>query len=205
MKKALIKKCISRLKRPRGFSFTEMLAAVIILLIASEGMAQGIAFASRNFTIQMRNSEARILFSTLRDTINYELRHGKIRHFTKEGSVYTVTDFYSEGRMLEGGLVYETFYTVDDANHASAYGYVRLGDAANPGNGKDLATRGIYTYDTAAQIKDNKVVYHKEDGKPSYYEYTLAVGYKSSSGFVKLLEETIQVLPSDKGDAEENL
>ena len=196
MCKKIAKRIKNRLKRAGGFSFTEMLAAVIILLIASEGMAQGIAFASRNFTKQMTNSEARILFSTLRETIDYELKTGSVQIVTDKGAYYEVTDFSGKtfqvagtGRKfssINGHICFESSMEICDIVSSAAYS-TTYGMKAG-----FITTEAPTTVVTKMDLRyyDN----YESSGTPSYYEYGLAVC--DSDGNI-LISDIIQVIPLD--------
>ena len=80
-------------KRNRqGFTLAESLLAVLLLALASTGMAVGAAFAARQYTASIAASEAKILSSTLRSAISNELSNG--RNFHLENGF--LTDFISQ-------------------------------------------------------------------------------------------------------------
>ena len=58
----------------RGFSLGELLAATVILLLASQVMTQGMAFATRMYNESLTRSHAKQLCSTLTNVIEKELR-----------------------------------------------------------------------------------------------------------------------------------
>ena len=64
-----------KLSDKRGFSLGELLAATVILLLASQVMTQGMAFATRMYNESMTRSHARQLCSTLTNVIEKELRY----------------------------------------------------------------------------------------------------------------------------------
>ena len=74
-KKRIINRIRSKLSDRRGFSLGELLAATIILLLASQVMAQGIAFATRMYNETLSRSHAKQLCSTLTNSIETELRY----------------------------------------------------------------------------------------------------------------------------------
>ncbi len=201
--KVFFNKLKNKVRQSRGFSFTEMLAATIVLLLAAEGMAQGISFASRNYKIQMRNSESRVLFSTLRETINYELSQigndragGNLKYSASSGSRYTISDFYSVTFVLDGERINTSFAMLDASGKpvASGGGYVALGETKGDGTfyGKEIASEAIYTYGCTARVDD--FVYVENADSPSYFEYKLTVFDGDGN---ELHSDTIQVMPSD--------
>lgn len=74
-KRRLINRIRSKLSDKQGFSLGELLAATVILLLASQVMAQGIGFATRMYNETLSRSHAKQLCSTLTNTIETELRY----------------------------------------------------------------------------------------------------------------------------------
>lgn len=64
-----------KLSDRRGFSLGELLAATIILLLASQVMTQGMAFAVRMYNESLTRSHGKQLCSTLTNVIESELRY----------------------------------------------------------------------------------------------------------------------------------
>ncbi len=200
--KNFLNKIRRKARQSRGFSITELLAATIILLLAAEGMAQGISFASRNYKIQLRNSESRVLFSTLRDTINYELSQignndaggSEMSYSSSDGGRYTISDFESATFALDGGNITTAFASIDETGKAvDGGGYVALGEVKSDGTfyGKEIASEAIYTYGITARVEN--FVYVLNTDTPSYFEYLLTVYDEDGN---ELISDTIQVLPA---------
>lgn len=74
-KKRIWNKIRKKLSGRQGFSLGELLAATIILLLASQVMAQGIAFGARMYNQSLTRSHAKQLCSTLTNVIETELRY----------------------------------------------------------------------------------------------------------------------------------
>ena len=74
-KKRIIDKIRKKLSSKLGFSLGELLAATIILLLASQVMAQGMAFAVRMYNESLTRSHGKQLCSTLTNVIETELRY----------------------------------------------------------------------------------------------------------------------------------
>lgn len=68
-------RCKRKLRSCSGFSLGELLAATLILLLASQVLAQGMAFAVRSYNKSLTYSHAKQLASTLTNTIETELRY----------------------------------------------------------------------------------------------------------------------------------
>lgn len=99
----------NKLKKIAGMTLMEMLVCVLLLLIASGGMAGGVALASRQYNESLRKSEAEQLYTTLETIITEELRYTSSA--TTEGSttVFKSKKFPSGGMdtiLIEKGEVY---------------------------------------------------------------------------------------------------
>lgn len=71
----LLSKLNKKLKGKRGMSLGETLCAIVILLLATGGMAGGIQFATQEFSKSMVQSESKVLYSTLQSAIKNELEY----------------------------------------------------------------------------------------------------------------------------------
>ena len=71
----------------RGFSLGELLAATVILLLASQVMTQGMAFATRMYKESLTRSHAKQLCSTLTNVIEKELRYTTSVNKGNDGTV----------------------------------------------------------------------------------------------------------------------
>ena len=76
-----------KLSDKRGFSLGELLAATVILLLASQVMTQGMAFATRMYKESLTRSHAKQLCSTLTNVIEKELRYTTSVNTDSDGTV----------------------------------------------------------------------------------------------------------------------
>lgn len=76
-----------KLSDKRGFSLGELLAATVILLLASQVMTQGMAFATRMYNESLTRSHAKQLCSTLTNVIEKELRYTTSVNADSDGTV----------------------------------------------------------------------------------------------------------------------
>lgn len=95
-----------KLSDRRGFSLGELLVATIILLLASQVLTQGMAFAVRMYNESMTRSHAKQLCSTLTNVIEKELRYTTS---IKKDSQGTIVSYFSPTY----GKTESTFETVD--------------------------------------------------------------------------------------------
>ncbi len=90
------RKISKRLRSRGGFSIAEMLVTVIILLLVSGGVAEGIRFGTEQYRKSMLLSEGKVLCSTLTSIIQSELSDTNVAHLVKaegDGSVEDVNDY----------------------------------------------------------------------------------------------------------------
>jgi type II secretory pathway pseudopilin PulG len=64
-----------KLKAKEGFTLIEMLCATAVMILVSALMAVGIRVAVKAYNEEMMHSESQVLCSTIRTTINDELRY----------------------------------------------------------------------------------------------------------------------------------
>lgn len=62
-------------KKTAGLTLTEMLCCVVILLLVSIGMVNGVSLAVRNYERSLMFSESQVLCSTLTSIVSDELRY----------------------------------------------------------------------------------------------------------------------------------
>lgn len=112
-KNRLINLIRKKLSDRRGFSLGELLAATVILLLASQVMTQGMTFATRMYNESMTRSHAKQLCSTLTNVIEKELRYTTSVNTDTDGT--TVLKYFSPTY----GKTESAFATVDsDGNKA---------------------------------------------------------------------------------------
>lgn len=62
-------------KKTAGLTLTEMLCCVVIMLLVSIGMVNGVSLAVRNYQSSLMASESQVLCSTLTSIVSDELRY----------------------------------------------------------------------------------------------------------------------------------
>ena len=78
---------MKKLKNSRGFTMTELLCAVVVVLLLSALLVVGIRFSSSTYTNSTRMSEAQLLCSTLTANISDKLRYCGSVEESEEGGV----------------------------------------------------------------------------------------------------------------------
>lgn len=146
-KKRILNKIRAKLSDRRGFSLGELLAATIILLLASQVMTQGMAFATRMYNETLSRSHAKQLCSTLTNVIETELRY--TTSVTVNGT--TLTSYFSP-----------------------VYGQTKSGFVALDENDNPVAESA--GGELAIQVTDkttNEIVWHRLVSSSSYSSYGL--------------------------------
>ena len=165
----------NKLSGKKGFSLGELLAATVILLLASQVMTQGMAFATRMYHDSMSRSHARQLCSTLTNVIETELRYTTSITVsnTTEGEVLTA--YFSPNY----GETQSSFCSVDSK-----------GNPVNGTSGGEIAVQ--------LQDEEGKPTWHKLISSSSYSSF----GLKAIIGSVGLEGTTFKVTLriTDKND-----
>ena len=64
-----------KLKNESGLTLVEMLCCVVVMLLVSIGMVNGVSLAVRNYESSLMSSESQVLCSTLTNLVSDELRY----------------------------------------------------------------------------------------------------------------------------------
>lgn len=119
-----MKKRMKRLKQKLGskcgFSLGELLAAALILLLASQVLAEGIAFGARTYHESLTRSHGKQLCSTLTAAIETELRYTTgITYDENNGNLLT---YFSPTY----GQTESSFLTIDENDQISDQGEIAI-------------------------------------------------------------------------------
>ena len=132
-----MKRLKQKLKSGRGMSLTELLCAVLILVLVSGGMATAVSLAA------MRESEAQILCSTLETILRNELAYTtNIKLNGKQ-----VEQFQSQTYAIKDSL---SSIVIDDPDE-KGYGRLLLG---NDTKNMDILGRGAYPHGLLVKIDE---------------------------------------------------
>lgn len=159
-KKRIINRIRAKLSGRQGFSLGELLAATIILLLASQVMAQGIAFATRMYNETLSRSHAKQLCSTLTNSIETELR-------------------YATSASLDTNGILTSYFSI-------VYGQTQSGFVALDENGESVS--GTTGGELAIKVTDkdtNQVIWQRLISSASYSSYDL----KAEASNIKYNEE----------------
>lgn len=126
-----------KIRKISGFSLSETLVALLIVLLITSAVAGGVDFASRQYKKSMLISESKVLCSSLRHIIKTELENTgtiKLGEQISEDQ-YKLNSFFSRTYAIKESL--SSFYSVeiDDYNNKSisddGYGEILLGTVKN--------------------------------------------------------------------------
>lgn len=73
-----------KLKNKSGLTLVEMLCCVVVMLLVSIGMVNGVSLAVRNYESSLMSSESQVLCSTLTNLVSDELRYSGPVEWDKE-------------------------------------------------------------------------------------------------------------------------
>ena len=122
---------------------TEMLCAVLILVLVSGGMATAVSLAARQYQQSMRESEAQILCSTLETILRNELAYAT--EIKLNGN--QVEQFQSQTYAIKDSL---SSIVIDDPDE-KGYGRLLLG---NDTKNMDILGRGAYPHGLLVRIDE---------------------------------------------------
>lgn len=135
---------MKKLREQGGYSLTESLCVVIVLLLITAVLMTGMHFATDTFAKSVSQSEAQVLCSTLKTVVTNELKNAS--EVKLDGS-QNVQSFFST---LHGGA---------GARFGNLEGELTVEQG---GNSHKLLSSTSYTYGTKASI--DEVKYHKATG-----------------------------------------
>lgn len=116
----MMNKIRKKLSTGRGFSLGELLAATIILFLASQVMAEGVTFAVRMYNESLTRSHARQLCSTLTASIETELRYAT--SITYDESTGVLQTYFSPNY----GQSQSSFLTIDSDEQETTSGEIAI-------------------------------------------------------------------------------
>ena len=179
--KKILRKITEKFSGRKGFSLGELLAATLILLLVSQVLAQGVAFAVRMYNESLTRSHSKQLCSSLTAAIETELRYATNIKYKTTGEL---TGYFSRtyGETTGGFLsVNEEDSKVDKGELAikTSSGYQRL-----------LSSSTYSSYDLKAKVGSTKYVEAEN-------KFTVELIIYDSNG-KQLLESTFDVIPINK-------
>ena len=186
MMRTTIRKIKKKLSGSRGFSLGELLAATMILLLASQVMAEGVTFATRMYNESLTRSHGKELCSTLTAAIETELRYTTAITCDDSGNLLT---YFSPAY----GQTNSSFLSINDENKVQDSGEIAIQITNQTGKTvyqKLISGSSYSSFDLKAKVEN--AVYHKDTDS---FQVTLSVLNKSGKS---LAENTFDVLPVNK-------
>lgn len=145
--KMLKQKIIRKVRQKAGMSLLEMLCAIMILLLLTGGMTTAVSLAVRQYQRSMRESEAQVLYSTLKTMLSNELAYTtQIKVDTLEAG--NVEQFQSQNYVIKGNL--STLMT--DETGKNGYGQILLGNSADTTETMKVLGKAAYTDGLLAKV-----------------------------------------------------
>lgn len=180
---------MNKLKNSIGFTLSEVLVAVLIMVLASIGMVTAVVLSNNQLTKQTRLSEANELYTTLSSLITNELRYTNEISF---GNGNYVSSFYSSTYAQKNTTVNPSLVLVDkegniieDDINSNVYGYLGLGSEKPYKLLVGVSTYGSYDLGANATIQYNQSL--------NLFTVTLQIGVITTEE--QLLSYTFNVRP----------
>ena len=141
-----------KLHTSHGFSLSEMLVAVLIILLVTGVLTVTVSLASAQFQKSMRNSESKVLASTLESVFLSELAYTTEVHTDGSGSdgkSGNVISFQSQNYSMEGAI---SSVGVSDAD-TGGYGKIIFYNANKPSESMKILGDGSYPNEIGAKVE----------------------------------------------------
>ncbi|MDO4960573.1 MAG: hypothetical protein Q4E57_01770 [Eubacteriales bacterium] len=137
-------------------SLTEILCAVVILVLVTGGVTTAVTLGARQFNEAMRSSQSQVLCSTVQNILSNELRYSSLVHVDGEavgsdGASYgkTVIDFNSpmyDVHLTSADSRSKISIVDSDGNTpSSGFGYLQIADT-------DIISDSNYPYDLGIRV-----------------------------------------------------
>ena len=151
----------------------ELLCAVLILLLVSSGMASAVSLGVRQYQKSIRDSESKVLYSTLMTVLSNELAYTTdIRVDALDASGKgNVKQFQSQNYVIEGNL--STLMT--DESGDDGYGQLLLGNSKDTSESMSVLGKAAYANGLLAKV--TSITYDKSNFCFSVY---LSIGYQGT-------------------------
>lgn len=178
-----LKKNIKRkLKSKAGMSLLEVLCAVLILLLVSGGLTSAVTLAANQYQKSLRNSEAQVLYSSLRTILSHELAYTKeVKTDSELGLIFSPPSMT---------LDYSYSSIMTDNSGKNGYGQIVFQNPENSAEYKYILGKAAYTKGLLANV--TSITY---DEDTYYFTVKLSIGYNGTEYYggefqVKNLNET---------------
>ncbi|MCF0151274.1 MAG: hypothetical protein HUJ80_07695 [Firmicutes bacterium] len=173
----LIKAVKGKAASKRGVTLAELLCTVVLFSFASAAMLTGIRFGAAKYSTIMKESSAKVLYTSLYSAISDELRYTSVVVLGESSPCgHVVESFYSSSF---NGKRSTSFQQLDEEGNA-ACGYGRIGIG-----GHSLLPDGAYTRGLLAKVES---LYY--DPGEEIFTVSLSIGTDEES----ILTQSFQVM-----------
>ncbi|MGN1141650.1 MAG: type II secretion system protein [Oliverpabstia sp.] len=157
-----------KLNNSSGMTLVEVLCAVLILLLVTGGMTTTVSLAVRQYQRSIRDSESKVLYSTLMTILRNELTYTTEIKIDNNGNV---KQFQSQNYAIEGNL--STIMT--DESGDNGYGQILLGNSDDVSESMPVVGKGAYSSGLLAKV--TKITY---DNASFCFTVYLSIGYNGT-------------------------
>lgn len=162
-----------KIKNNSGMTVFELLCAVLILLLVSSGMASAVSLGVRQYQKSIRDSESKVLYSTLMTVLSNELAYTTdIRVDAVDVSGKSnVLQFQSQNYVIEGNL--STLMTDESGDYG--YGQILLGNSKDTSESMRVLGKAAYANGLLAKV--TSITY---DNRNCCFSVYLSIGYQGT-------------------------
>ena len=157
-----------KIKNNSGMTVFELLCAVLILLLVSSGMASAVSLGVRQYQKSIRDSESKVLYSTLMTVLSNELAYTTDIRVDGKGNVL---QFQSQNYVIEGNL--STLMT--DESGDNGYGQILLGNSKDTSESMRVLGKAAYANGLLAKV--TSITY---DNSNCCFSVYLSIGYQGT-------------------------
>lgn len=174
----------------------ELLCAVLILLLVSSGMASAVSLGVRQYQKSIRDSESKVLYSTLMTVLSNELAYTtdiRVDAVDVSGKG-NVLQFQSQNYVIEGNL--STLMT--DESGDNGYGQILLGNSKDTSESMRVLGKAAYANGLLAKV--TSITY---DNSNCCFSVYLSIGYQGTECYggefqVQNVNRTLAVVLAEK-------
>ncbi len=185
-----IRKLRKKLGDSRGFSLGELLAATIIILLASQVLAEGVSFAVRMYNETLTRSHGKQLCSTLTASIETELRYATSITYDEATGVLKTYFSPTYGQSKSSFLSVESSGDSDQQADSGEIAILATDENAATVYRRLISDASYSSFGLKAKVGD--VIYQKNSNT---FTVTLTILDKNDQIQV---ENTFQVIPVNK-------
>lgn len=169
-------------KKTAGLTLTEMLCCVVIMLLVSIGMVNGVSLAVRNYQSSLMASESQLLCSTISSLVTDELRYAGAVDWGKD-PIQFGSPSYGRCYFGQNDEKQVTLNTVSEAGTDTGKSYKLLPSRA-------------YHFGMEAKVTIEQVTIEPKENTPNTFSVTILVSAPNGAELAKSQFDVEQLNPT---------